>query len=53
MCDFTSEDTNQVDRLPVLISSLVDGSTKLLGVPKLTSGSGQTTADAVYGLLAS
>lgn len=53
MSDLTGDDTNQVDRLPILISSLVDGSIKLLGVPKLTSGSGQTAADAVYELLVS
>ena len=37
-----------VDRLPVLLSSLVDGTTKLLGVPKLASGSGRAAADAVH-----
>ena len=36
-----------VDRLPVLVSSLVDGTIKLLGVPPLTSGSGKAAADAV------
>ena len=42
--DITGVDTDKVDRLPVLISSLVDGSIKLLGVPKLASGSGQAVA---------
>ena len=46
--DVTGEVTNNVDRLPVLLSSLVDGTTKLLGVPKLASGSGRAAADAVY-----
>ena len=46
--DVTGEATNNVDRLPVLLSSLVDGTTKLLGVPKLASGSGRAAADAVY-----
>ena len=49
--DITSVDTNHVDRLPVLISSLIDGSTKLLGVPKLASGSGQAAGEAVLELL--
>jgi hypothetical protein len=44
--DVTGEDHGSVDRLPVLISSLVDGSTKLLGVPK-SNGSGWAAADAV------
>jgi len=43
----------QVDRLPVLISSLIDGSTQLLGIPKLSSASGQTAANAVFELLKS
>jgi hypothetical protein len=51
--DVTGDDTSHVDRLPVLISSLTDGSTKLLGVPKLCSGSGQAAADAVHELLIS
>jgi len=50
--DVTGDDSGQVDRLPVLISSLDDGSTKLLGVPKLSSGSGRAAADAVHELLA-
>ena len=38
-----------VDWLPVLLSSLVDGTTKLLGVPKLAlPGSGRAAADAVH-----
>ena len=41
----------KVDRLPVLLSSLVNGGTKLLGVPKLNSGTGQAAADAVVDLL--
>ena len=53
MSDFTGDDTTHVDRLPVLISSVVDGSIKLLGVPKLTSGSGQAAANAVYEQLVS
>ena len=44
--DVTDIDTNEVDRLPVLVTSLVDGDTKLLGVPKLASGSGKSAADS-------
>jgi hypothetical protein len=51
--DLTGVDTEQVDRLPVLLSSLVDGSTKLLGVPKLTSGSGKAATEAVLEYLKS
>lgn len=51
--DITGVDTEQVDRLPVLISSLTDGSTKLLGVPKLASGSGKAAMEAVLELLKS
>jgi len=51
--DMTGVDTNKVDRLLVLVSSLADGETKLLGVPKLLSGSGQAAADAVIQLLKS
>jgi len=42
-----------VDKLPVLISSLVDGNIKLLGVSKLVSGSGHAAAVAVLDLLKS
>jgi hypothetical protein len=49
--DTTGQNIDHVDRLPVLLSSLVDGKTKLLGVPKLNSGSGQAAADAVLDLL--
>lgn len=51
--DITGTDTKQVDRLPVLVSSVIDGSIKLLGVPKLASGSGQAAANAVLELLKS
>lgn len=51
--DVTGEESDHVDRLPVLLSSLEDGSNKLLGVPKLPSGSGKVTADAVLQELAS
>ena len=37
--DITGVDTKQVDRLLVLVSSLLDGNAKLLGVPNLASGS--------------
>ena len=37
--DVTGIDTNKVDRLPAFTTSLVDGYTQILGVPKLTSGS--------------
>ena len=37
-----------VDRLPVLLSSLTDGTIKLLGIPALSSGTGRAAAEAVY-----
>jgi len=40
--DVTGKDHGNVHRFPVLISSIVDGSTKLLEVPK---GSGRSAAD--------
>jgi len=44
--DVTCIDTNTVDRLAVLIvlTSLVDGDTRLLGVFKLASESGKAVA---------
>jgi len=52
--DITGIDRSiQVDRLPVLISSLIDGSTKLLGVHNLSSRSGQKATNAVFELLKS
>jgi len=38
-----------VDRLPILVSG--DGTEKLLGAPKLTAGTGEQEAEAVFGLL--
>ncbi len=38
-----------VDRLPILVTG--EGITQLLGVPKLSSGTGEATAAAVYNLL--
>ena len=49
----TDESTQLVDRMAVLLTSSEDSSTKLLGVPKLLSGTGKETADAVKGLLES
>lgn len=37
-----------VDRLPVVVTSAVDGSTKLLGVPALASGTGRNASQAVF-----
>ena len=37
----------KVDRLPILLTSLVDGSIKLLGVPKLASGTGKAESESV------
>ena len=51
--DVSGGEYDQVDRLPVLLSSLEDGSNKLLGVPKLHSGSGKAAADAVFHELSS
>ena len=51
--NITGVDTDKVERLPVLIFSVVDGSTKLLGVPKLASVSRQEAAVAVLDLLKS
>jgi len=42
-----------VDRLPVVVTSLNDGTTKLLAVPKLSSGTGQEAANNVTQQLAS
>lgn len=41
--------TEKTDRLPVLVST--DGKEKLLGVPKLVSGTGANAANAVYNVL--
>ena len=49
----TDESTQLVDRTAVLLTSSEDSSTKSLGVPKLLSGTGKETADAVKGLLES
>ena len=43
----TCVDADKVDRQPVLPSSLVDGDTKLLGVPKVKSGPGLVVAEAI------
>ena len=45
--DVTGEGDAVVDRLPVLVTSLVDGCTKLLVVPKLTCGFGLETSKSV------
>jgi len=42
--DITGVNTDKVNRWPVLISSLVNRNTKLLGVPKLASVSRQAAA---------
>src|SRR6218665_116074 len=42
--DVTGIDTNKIDRLTVLVTSLVGGDKKILGVPKLASGSGKAAA---------
>ena len=51
--DVTGIDANKVDRigLPVFVTILVDGNTKLLGDPKLVSGSSKAAADSVFQLL--
>ncbi|KAK0063979.1 hypothetical protein Bpfe_006664 [Biomphalaria pfeifferi] len=45
--DLCHTTTSISDRLAILLSSLNDGNIKLLGVPKLQSGSGQAAANAV------
>ena len=45
--DLCHTTTSVSDRLAILLSSLDDGNVKLLGVPKLSSGSGQAAANAV------
>ena len=45
--DVTGEEGSNVDRLPVLLTSLEDGSNKLLAVLKLASGSGKAACDAI------
>ena len=47
----TGVDADKVDRQPVLPSSPVDGDTKLLGVPKVKSGSGLVVAEAIIALV--
>lgn len=37
-----------IDRLPVLLSSVTDGTIKLLGVPSLDCGTGRAAAEAVH-----
>ena len=49
----TDESTQLVERMAVLPTSSEDSSTKLLGVPKLLSGTGKETVNAVIGLLES
>jgi hypothetical protein len=49
----SDNDVVKVDRLPVLMTSAVDGSTKLLGVPALPSGTGRDTSQAVINQLQS
>ena len=43
-----SDKETLVDRLPVLLSSIADGTTKLLGIPTLNSGTGHASSDAAY-----
>ncbi|GBN19797.1 hypothetical protein AVEN_62835-1 [Araneus ventricosus] len=52
LSDLSAKSTEKIDRhhLVVLVSSLQDGSTKLLGIPKLLSGSGKAAADAIMEL---
>ncbi|KAK0062604.1 deoxynucleoside triphosphate triphosphohydrolase SAMHD1 [Biomphalaria pfeifferi] len=45
--DLCHTTTSISDRIAILLSSLNDGNVKLLGVPKLQSGSGQAAANAV------
>lgn len=43
-----SDSSCLVDRLPVVVTSLEDGSVKLLGVPILPSGTGKASSKAVF-----
>lgn len=43
--------TESVDRLPVIATSLTTGESHILGVPKLSSGTGENQADAVCTLV--
>ena len=43
----SASSTSLVERLAVLVPSTVDGTTKLLGVPKLHAGTGEAAASAV------
>ena len=47
----TGVDADKVVKQPVLPSSLVDGDTKLLGVPKVKSGPGLVVAEAIIALV--
>ena len=51
--DVSGDPMEENDRLAVLASSLIDGKTKLLSIPKLPSGTGQITADAVFEIVKS
>ena len=51
--DVSGDPTEENDRLAVLASSLIDGKTKLLSIPKLPSGTGQITVDAVFEIVKS
>ena len=45
------DETSLVDRLSILVTSTTDGEMKLLGIPKLTSGTGTAAANATSELL--
>ena len=51
--EFSKNSLDSVDRLPVLVTSLQNADTKLLGVPALPSGTGKNTCDAVSDILKS
>ena len=42
-----TDQSGKVDRLPIILTSLNDGTTKLLGVPKLSSSSGRNITNVV------
>ena len=51
--DMSGNEMGKVDRLAVLLSSIVQCNTKLLEVPKITAGTGKATACAVLELVQS
>lgn len=46
--DLSSSEVRKVDHLQILVSSLKNSNTKLLGIPKLSSDTWKATANTVF-----